>query len=119
MLTSHIATLTYYVLPLSEKLASPEFMPLIKNAVTKLEDAGKILSGIPDENIAPESLLRNSIQQRTQQLLKARRKELEQGILDSETKKQLSEFKPVADQFNFIDNITTDIRKISTQWVDE
>ena len=119
MLTSHIATLTYYVLPLSEKLASPEFIPLIKNAVTKLEDAGKILSGIPDENIAPESLLRNSIQQRTQQLLKARRKELEQGILDSETKKQLSEFKPVADQFNFIDNITTDIRKISTQWVDE
>jgi len=119
MLTSHIATLTYYVLPLSEKLASPEFIPLIKNAVTKLEDAGKILSGIPDENIAPESLLRNSIQQRTQQLLEARRKELEQGILDSETKKQLSEFKPVADQFNFIDNITTDIRKISTQWVDE
>lgn len=119
MLTSHIATLTYYVLPLSEKLASPEFIPLIKNAVTKLEDAGKILSGIPDENIAPESLLRNSIQQRTQQLLEARRKELEQGILDSETKKQLSEFKPVADQFNFIDNITTDIRKISTQWVGE
>ncbi len=119
MLTSHIATLSYYVKPLSEKYASPEFTPLINNAVARLEDAENILSETPADDAAPETLPHNNIQQRLQHLLEARRAELQQGILESETKKQLSEFKPLADQFNFIDNIATDIRKTSDVWMEE
>ena len=119
MLTSHIATLAYYVRPLAEKYASPEFTPLINNTVNKLEDAEKIISETPADAAAPEVLAHNNIQQRLQHLLQARRTELQQGILESETKKLLSEFKPLADQFNFIDNIATDIRKTAAVWMEE
>ena len=118
MLTSHIATLSYYVKPLSQKLASPDFTPLINNTVARLEDAEKIISETPGEAVAPEALPHNIIQQRLQHLLQARRKELQQGILESDTQKQLGEFKPIADQFNFIDNIATDIRKMGMEWVE-
>ena len=119
MLTSHIATLAYYVKPLAEKYASPAFAPLVNNAVNKLEDAEKIISDTPAEMVAPEILPQDTIQQRLHYLMETRRTELQQGILESETKKQLSEFKPLADQFNFIDNIATDIRKTCEQWVEE
>jgi uncharacterized membrane protein (TIGR01666 family) len=119
MLTSHIASLAYYVRPLAEKYASPEFTPLISNAVNKLEDAEKIISETPAEKAAPETLSKNNVQQRLQQLMEKRRAELKEGTTESETKKQLSEFKPLADQFNFIDNIATDIRKTGAVWMEE
>ena len=118
MLTSHIATLSSYVMPLSAKLASPDFIPLINNTLAKLDNAEKIIAETPADTAAPETL-HNNIQQRLQQLLQARRTELQGGILDSETKKQLTEFKPVADQFNFIGNIAGDIRKIGAAWMEE
>jgi len=34
------------------------------------------------------------------------------------SRKQLSAFKPVADQFNFIGNIAGDIEKIGGEWVE-
>ena len=119
MLTSHIATLAYYVRPLAEKYASAEFTPLISNAVNKLDDAEKIIAETPAEATAPEIISQNNIQQRLQHLLETRRSQLQQGIVESETKKQLSEFKPLADQFNFIDNIATDIRKTAVVWMEE
>ncbi|QEC69057.1 hypothetical protein FRZ67_17710 [Panacibacter ginsenosidivorans] len=115
MLTSHIATLSYYVKPLSEKYASSDFTPLISNTVGKLEDAVKIINEIPAENTVVDTVPQNAVQQRVENLLEKRRTELQQGITESETKKILSEIKPVADQFNFIANIATDIRKISLQ----
>jgi uncharacterized membrane protein (TIGR01666 family) len=119
MLTSHIATLSYYVQPLAQKMSSPDFIPLINTVTAKLEDAEKIIADIPGEKIAPEDIPHNAIQQRLQQLFQSRKKELQQGILESETQKQLTEFKPVADQFNFIDNIATDIKKTGMQWMEE
>ncbi|MGC4099853.1 FUSC family protein [Ferruginibacter sp.] len=118
MLTSHIATLSYYVKPSAEKYASPDFTPLINNAATRLEDAEKILQDIPAETVAPEAQPQNIIQQRLQELLKARRSELQQGVHESDTQRQLTEFKPIADQFNFIDNIAADIKKTGQQWME-
>lgn len=119
MLTSHIATLSYYVKPLSAKFASPDFMPLINNTTARLEDAENIFSQSPVETVTPEPLPHNIIQQQLQHLLQARRKELQQGILKSDTQKLLTEFKPIADQFNFIDNIASDIKKTGLQWMKE
>ena len=116
MLTAHIATLASYVMLLSAKLASPDFAPLINNTVNKLDNAANTIAEMPTEISAPDNL-HNTIQQRLQQLLETRRTELQQGILESATKKQLTEFKPVADQFNFIGNIAGDIEKIGEEWV--
>jgi hypothetical protein len=46
-------------------------------------------------------------------LIAQRKAELEQGIIESETRKKLSRFKPVMDQFNFISKIATDLEKTS------
>lgn len=119
MLTSHVATLASYVKPLAEKYASADFSPLVNNTVSKLEDAEKIITDTKAESAAPEIIHQNYIQQRMQYLLQTRRNELQQQILESETKKQLSEFKPIADQFNFIENIATDIRKTVARWMEE
>ena len=119
MLTSHIATLSYYVKPLAEKFASHDFMPLIHNTTAHLEEAEKIIAETPGETVVPENLTHNAIQQHLQHLLQARRKELQAGILQSETQKKLTEFKPIADQFNFIDNIATDIKNTGRQWMEE
>lgn len=119
MLTSHIATLSYYVKPMAEKHASPDFIPLVTTAVARLEDAEKIIADELSEAAAPESLLQNKVQQRLQELLQKRRSELQQGIIETDTKKQLTEFKPLADQFNFIGNISNDIRKTAVQWMEE
>ena len=118
MLTSHIATLASYVMPLSAKLASPDFTSLINNAVIKLDNAANIIAETPGE-VSAMNNLQSTIQQRLQRLLEARRTELQQGILESATMVQLTEFKPVADQFNFIGNIAGDIEKIGGEWAVE
>jgi hypothetical protein len=42
-----------------------------------------------------------------------RKAEIEQGIMDSDTRLQLSTLKPIADQFNFIAKVAADIEKLS------
>lgn len=116
MLTSHIATLSWYVNPLSEKYASADFTPVIRNTISKLDDAENLINNLPVQNAVAENLPPNALQQRVETLLETRRTELQQGIIESETRKMLSEIKPITDQFNFIANIATDIRKISVQW---
>jgi len=119
MLTSHIAALSTYVKSLSTKYASGEFIPVMNNIIEDLDNAYKILN---DEEITAgetEEPARNKISSRVQELLQKRRNELQQGITESETRKTLSEFKPIADQFNFIANIASDIKKISTQFDDD
>lgn len=117
MLTSHIATLSYYVKPLAEKYTSRDFEPLIYGTTARLDEAQKTLDEKPVENsTVTTTMSSNIVQNRLQSLLEKRRTELKQGVLESETKKSLSEFKPIADQFNFIDNIATDIKKLTLHW---
>lgn len=116
MLTSHIATLSYYVKPLAERFQSADFVPLVTNISNKLELSETLLLQTNESNNLPAPLFENKIQERLQQLLEKRRNELKQGIEQSDTRKLLSSFKPLADQFNFIDNISTDIKKLSAAW---
>jgi uncharacterized membrane protein (TIGR01666 family) len=118
MLTSHIATLAAYAVALGQKYSSPDFIPATNNAVARLTDAEKIIEEIPAEIIAPETV-QDNIQQRLQQLLLTRQQELQQGILKSDTQLLLTEFKPIADQFNFISNTASDIKKTSIEWTEE
>lgn len=118
MLTSHIATLAAYATVLGQKYTSPDFIPVINNAAARLTDAEKIIEEMPAEITAPETV-QDNIQQRLQQLLLTRQQELQQGILKSDTQILLTEFKPIADQFNFIGNIASDIKKTSIEWTED
>lgn len=118
-LTSHIATLASYVRPLSEKYASQDFVPATNKIAARFEDAEKIMTETPGKKEATSDTTHDIIQQRLQKLLVARREELKQGILQSEVQKELTEFKPVADQFNFIGNLSKDIKVVGEKWMEK
>lgn len=115
MLTSHIATLSYYAQPLTKKNYSYDFSAAANAIQAKLSNAMAFLSGnqkngdiVVDENAW--RFLNNKVTELTEK----RKKELQHGIIESETKKELSALKPIADQFNFIMNIATSLEKLST-----
>lgn len=119
MLTSHIATLSYYVKPLAAKYASTDFIPVINHTITKFEEAEKIINNEPAEEQDQHTGTNSIIDKRVEDLLEIRKNELQHGITESETRKNLSELKSIADQFNFITSITTDIKKASIQLIKE
>jgi len=119
MLVSHVATLSYYVKPLSKKYNSDDFTPVIDYAVTQLKEAKAIIN---EETVNDETNPKTkdqTLDKRVSELMEKRREELQHGLTDTETRKTLSEFKSVVDQFNFIMKITTDIKKICIQMEDE
>jgi len=114
MLTSHIATLSYYASPLPEKDADPAYQPVIRAMIARMENTiaflqeksrpGALVTGKEDLRILNEKM---------NTLMDQRKAELSQGIIESNTRRQLSGFKPIVDQFNFIAKVTADIAKLS------
>ena len=146
MLTSHIATLSYYVLRAPAKYADPAYQPVINGVAARLQNAVALLQEGPGERPdqqaggnSPEGLEKRKEERPDQRAggdsaegpeeaaskeelrilnekigawIDQRKKELGQGIIDSDTRRQLSEFKPVVDQFNFIAKVSSDIEKL-------
>ena len=54
-----------------------------------------------------------NIDKRVNELLEQRKTEVQNGQTETETRKTLSEFKSIADQFNFISQIAVDIKKVA------
>jgi len=136
MLTSHIATLAYYVGPgpggqggnagpgrVGDELADPgTYQPVVEEIETRLENTNLWLKGevAVGENIttavpipAREGL--RMLNDRMNGLVERRKAELDQGTTESPTRKQLSAFKPIVDQFNFIDKVSVNIEKLSKE----
>ncbi len=120
MLTAHIATLSYYAQPLAGKYTSPDYLPVIGAISARLENAAEVLRphtvGSPDtvrgKGADGKEGLR-MLNEKVNSLVQDRKTELEQGIMDSPTRLQLSALKPIADQFNFIAKVAADIEKLS------
>jgi uncharacterized membrane protein (TIGR01666 family) len=111
-LTSHIATLAHYVMPLSAKYASDDFNSIIAADLGQLQVAKDILDNKayePDKNTADVA---HKINERLSNLIYKRKKELNEKIFDTETRKSLGELKPVVDQFNLISSIAADLKKL-------
>jgi uncharacterized membrane protein YccC len=93
MLTSHIATLAYYQQPYAGRYADAAYAPVVEDIVCRLERAVDVLedtaAAVPKPP-AKEALL-----------------------LLNERAKAEKDFKPIADQFNFLLKVTTDIQKAS------
>lgn len=114
-LTSHIATLSHYVLPLSAKYASEDFSSIIKADIAQLQSAYDILNGNPPEIKITATTASHKINERLNNLLFLRKKELNENLFDTETRKSLGELKPIVDQFNLISAIAIDLKKLSAE----
>jgi hypothetical protein len=68
--------------------------------------------GTPGPSTGKEYL--RILNDRVSALMEQRKSELEESATAyTQTRKQLAEFKPIADQFNFIDKVSADIEKLS------
>jgi uncharacterized membrane protein (TIGR01666 family) len=113
-LTSHIATLSHYVLPLSSRYASPDFTSIIETDIRQLQSAKSILNNEPITDVVT-SADTHKINERLNSILEKRRQELDQKLFDTETRKLLGELKPVVDQFNLISSIAEDLKKATRE----
>jgi uncharacterized membrane protein YccC len=139
MLTSHVATLAYYGTPLAAKYADPGYQPIIQAVTGRLEGAVAILQHAiprppdppPGAVEAPPGTVQKEqadsraaaaskgelrlLNEKRDTLMDQRKADLDPGLIESDTRRQASEFKPVIDQFNFIVNVSSDIEKLSRE----
>jgi uncharacterized membrane protein YccC len=140
MLTSHVATLAYYSVPetghaqgeglasaaggqVEEMLADPgTYRPVVDEIESRLGNTivwlkGEVAVGEDIGHAGPASAREGlrMLNDRMNGLVEKRKTELGQGTMESSTRKQLSAFKPVVDQFNFIDKVSINIERLSKE----
>lgn len=112
MLTSHIATLSYYIQSRTTIYQSEKFIGVSNDTSSYITNAIDILKKSPSTIpvVSHKDSLR-LLNEQANMLLETRKKELQQGLLETTTKKYLLELKSVVNQFNFIYKIVVDINK--------
>jgi uncharacterized membrane protein YccC len=114
ILTSHIATLMYYIDTLGNKYNMPDYQPVINASTNSLLHAEKLLQNHTSDTAFTNQYHTQTRQldQRINELMKQRQAEIVEGKIETSTRETLSEFKSIADQFNFILKVSIDIEKI-------
>jgi uncharacterized membrane protein YccC len=120
MLASHIATLSYYADSVQAEYITDDYRPLITATTQALQRSLDLLDEEKkkqDKDLAintdPEQI--RLLSQRINQLVTKRQEEVKAGQMETNTRKTLSEFKSIADQFYFIYKISVDVEKIAKQ----
>ncbi|MET0299511.1 MAG: FUSC family protein, partial [Flavitalea sp.] len=114
MLASHVATLAYYADDLEPEFISADYNPVIAASNISLKHAAATFSGETGSDDAPADNTQVSLlDKRVNALMLQRQQELEQGQFETSTRRTLSEFKSITDQFYFIYKTANDIDKIS------
>jgi hypothetical protein len=112
MLTAHIASLSSLIQRFEKDFNDKDFYPLINNINDKFK---RVESVIKEENLKTSVSNRSApITNKVQVLLNQRQNEIEQGIIDTQTKARvtLRELKSLTDEFEIIDSIVEDEVKI-------
>ncbi len=116
-LTSHLATLSYYLQSRNNTFRSGDLLPVIENTRLHFSNSTHFLNGEEGASIQPNKGPLKMINQYSQELLEKRKVEIQAGILESATKKRLVEVKSVTDQFNYIFGIAASISKSSHELI--
>jgi uncharacterized membrane protein YccC len=109
-LTSHLATLSYYLTVSKNPFRSEDIMDVIKNTEMHLSNA--ILHLEKNKSITkPDKNGLQKLNEYAATLLEKRKAEILHGELETETKIILVQVKSVIDQFNYIYSVATEISK--------
>jgi uncharacterized membrane protein (TIGR01666 family) len=113
MLTSHIATLSYYIQSNLATYRSEKFKGLNEDIIELFTEAVDLLNGVViTKKLAGHNESLRQLNDQANQLMEIRKKELQEGKWETATKKTMSELKSVVDQFNFIYKILIDVNKV-------
>lgn len=116
MLVSHFATLSFYRNVKENKFRSIALAAVKENTLQHFKNALNYLDDTSSSEIfTPSKSSLQPLTEQTGQLMEIRKKELEEGLMETETKNKLVETKPVVDQFRFIYGLATDIARTSRQ----
>ena len=113
MLTSHIASLATYAVSLAPRYKSDAFKPVAESIQQQMKNAMELLqhktpAALKDAGENSFSRVRDMVQG----LLHKRLEEIKEGTEFSNVRKELSGYKTIADQFELIQTIITDINNI-------
>ena len=114
MLTSYIATLAHYIHMQTIPFSSDDFVKVSQDIQQYFINAINYLNGeeVTEKTISNKDLLRK-LNERVNHLMQKRREELQQGKLETATRKPLFDLKSIVDQFNLIYNVAIDLNKIT------
>lgn len=115
LLTSHIASLSYYAQRSGQQYGSMDFQPLANQVEAQFDLATAILEN-RSSTPAEQKLMEDPIRQKVLELLQIRRDEMAGAQLEEEEqtaiRKTLSDLKAITDQFQLISTITAEQVKI-------
>ncbi|MCW3112616.1 MAG: hypothetical protein JWR18_1012 [Segetibacter sp.] len=114
MLTSYIATLAYYIHTQNIPYSSADFIEVSEDIRLYFTNAVSYLNGgnVGEKTISNKESLRK-LNERVNHLLQKRKDELQQGLMETSTRKPLFDLKSIVDQFNLIYNVAVDLNKIT------
>lgn len=114
MLTSYIATLAHYIEVQKIPYTPDEFLKVAEEIAQLFDNA---ITCLNNENVAEQTITdKSSLRQlndKVNLLLKKRKEELQQGLMETSTRKPLFDLKSIVDQFNLIYNVGIDLNKIT------
>jgi uncharacterized membrane protein YccC len=105
ILTSYIASVSYYAQQYSNRYEGSDFAPMIKTINSQME---YVLALLENEQAIPDNKSGFPINKKVEKLLEQRRQQLQNGEADSDIRKTLSELKSVTDQFRLIHSVLSD-----------
>lgn len=110
-LNSHIVSLADYAQKFAKKYQSPYFEPITQDIILELAEARNNILKTDDISLKEINLPASTLKEEMKELVEKRRHEMQQGLIDTETRTMLNEYKPIVDQFVFISRIAGDIKK--------
>ena len=118
ILTSHFSALAFFLKGQKIIYTSPEIIPVTESTVNKLDAAVQLLHGNTIPEFSDTDTL-NNLQEETNILLRTRKIEIAEGLMESDTRRKLIQAGSVIDQFTYIYNLSGDILKNVTAFTAE
>ena len=113
-LNSHIVTLAGFAKNFTHQFANEDFKDIREDIAAELNEALLLIEHKAVSETSHHAPI--ELKDELEELVDMRRRELQQGLIDTETRKILVEFKPVVDQFLFISRIAGDIKKLAKKF---
>ncbi len=112
-LNSHVASLAHFAQKTFFKYHSLDFKDIGEDILAELITANRILMNKSNLSEEISTDVSKNLKLQVNKIIEKRRNELQHNLMDTETRTILIEYKPILDQFLFINRIAEDLKVVS------